>query len=195
MGFLGDVLGLEKFNLGEVWDKIKTNPERLLLGALDPASSKVWGKVLGKDYEPAVDAFGGPTKQTYDKANASGINTGPGQALHDVAKAVVVYKVGGNLAASDGSSAPTGSESSPTWKRAMSSSSGLTGGTQQTTQPIEPYDTTPVNIPEGCHWDAFAKQIVCPDKPEQEYKANWNADRPSKGEQIAEDYESAWKEI
>lgn len=93
-----DVLAFEGFNLKSILQKIKDNPERLLLGAVDPASSKVWGKVLGKDYAPMVDQMGGATKQTYNDAGAAGIDIRDGKKLHDVAH-VVAGAYAGNYGA------------------------------------------------------------------------------------------------
>lgn len=109
MSFLGDVFGFEKFNLGEAWDKIKEDPERVPLGALDEFSSKAWGKVTGKDYEPVVDRWGSPTDETYAKAEADGINTGPGKTMHGIARTVAQFYAGraaGNALGGEGASAP-----------------------------------------------------------------------------------------
>lgn len=100
MSFLGDVLSFDKYVLSDIWKGIKKDPERLLLGAVDPISTKMWNKVTGKDYEPLVDQMGGPygghtvsafgnnTGGVYGRANAAGINTGPGSNAHDAAHVI-----------------------------------------------------------------------------------------------------------
>ena len=106
MSYFGDVLKFEKFNLHDIAQKLKKNPERLALGALDPFSSNIWGKVLGKNYEPAVDQFGGAyggapitlgdTGQgVYGRARAAGVPTGPGSQMHDIAHAITALFAGG----------------------------------------------------------------------------------------------------
>ncbi len=94
MSFLGDTFGFEKFKLGNMWDKIKDQPERLLIGGENPFSAKVASAVTGKDYEPLVDEWGGATKDDYEKAEARGINTNSGKKMHGVARAVAGIFVG-----------------------------------------------------------------------------------------------------
>lgn len=97
MSWLGDVLGFEKFNLGGIKDKLTDDKGwlRVLVGAIDPASTKVWNKVLGQDWEPMVNQWGGASSDTYDKANAAGINTGPGKSMHQLAQAIAGTIAGG----------------------------------------------------------------------------------------------------
>jgi hypothetical protein len=92
---LSDILGFEGFNLKEMARKIKKNPERIFLGAADPASSKMWGKVLGKDYEPITDQWGGASHDTYDKAEAAGIDTKAGHNMHRIARVIAAFYAGG----------------------------------------------------------------------------------------------------
>jgi hypothetical protein len=94
MSFLGDVLGFEKFNLKNLWSGIKDNPERLFLGAADPFSSSMWGKILGKDYDPLVGQMGEPTSATYEGAKKEGIDTGPGKTMHDIAQTLASLYTG-----------------------------------------------------------------------------------------------------
>lgn len=91
MSFFGDVVDFESFNLGEMWNKIRKDPERIFIGAADPFSSSVWGSVLGKDYEPIVDQYGGASSDTYDKAQEQGINTGPGATMHGIARTIASF--------------------------------------------------------------------------------------------------------
>ena len=75
MGWLSDVFKFETGHLDDIWGDINDNPERILVGAIDPASTKAWNKVLGKDWDPVVDQMGGATKRRYTDAEAKGINT------------------------------------------------------------------------------------------------------------------------
>lgn len=95
MSWLGDNLKFEGFNLKGIAQKIGHDPERLFLGALDPASTKMWGGLLGKDWKPMVDQVGGPTGDTFSQARAAGINTGPASMMHNIAHAIVGAEVGG----------------------------------------------------------------------------------------------------
>jgi len=85
---LKDILGFEAFNLKGIAGKIKDNPLRLLYGGIDPASTKVWNKVLNKDDEPLVDQWGGASADTYRKAEDAGIDTKAGHNMHRAARVV-----------------------------------------------------------------------------------------------------------
>lgn len=84
---LGDALHFEKFFSTGILKAIKKDPKRLFLG-LDPFTTKVWNKVLGRNDKPIVNQLGGPTKQTFRDAQAQGIKTGTASTLHGAAKAV-----------------------------------------------------------------------------------------------------------
>lgn len=94
MSFLSDVFDFEAFNLKEMLKKIGDDPERLLIGAADPFSSDVWGKILGKDYEPIVDQWGGASADTYEKAAAAGIDIKAGGQMHDIARTIAQFYAG-----------------------------------------------------------------------------------------------------
>lgn len=95
MGFFGDVFDFEQFKLGNMWDKYKKDPERLFLGINTPLEGKLWGTVLGKDYSPTVDMYGGATQDDVQKARQAGINTGPGESMHGLARAITSMYAGG----------------------------------------------------------------------------------------------------
>lgn len=94
MGTLKNIFGFEKSKLGNMWGKVKDNPEQLLLGAGDPFSAKMWGGVTGKEYSPLVDQWGGATEDDYAKAEAEGIDTRDGRAMHGIAKAIAATYAG-----------------------------------------------------------------------------------------------------
>lgn len=120
MSFLGNVLEFEKFNFGDMLGKLKDDPERAFIGAIDPFSSKVWGTILGKDYTPVVDQFGGAAPDVYDKAQAAGINTGPGRTMHNIARTIASIYGGGAAMSGLGSAASSAG--------LMGSASGASGG-------------------------------------------------------------------
>jgi hypothetical protein len=88
MGWLSDVFKFEGSHLSDMWGDIKDDPERLLVGAIEPASTSVWNKVLGKDWDPLVDQMGGATSERYSSAESKGIDTSAGRGMQNVAHAV-----------------------------------------------------------------------------------------------------------
>lgn len=119
MSFLGDALGFEKFHAGDLWDRIKKDPKRLVLG-VDPLSTKVWNKVLGKKDEPLVDqlggaygghtisAFGNNDGGVYKRAREAGIDTGAGEKMQDFAHMLASIYGGNGLYGASGGSAGSG---------------------------------------------------------------------------------------
>lgn len=109
MGVLGDVLGFDAFALKDAWNGIRKSPERLLLGAADPWSTKLWNKALGKDWEPLVDQMGGPygghtlsafgnnDGGVYARARAAGMDTGKAETAHDAAHVLSAFFGGQGL--------------------------------------------------------------------------------------------------
>jgi hypothetical protein len=95
MSFLGDVGSFEMFNLGAMGNQVKDNPARLFYGSADPFSTNMWNKVLGTNDKPLVDQWGGAAPQRYEEAQEAGINTGPGKAMHTVAKTIASMFAGG----------------------------------------------------------------------------------------------------
>lgn len=106
MGWLEDIFEFEKENLKYMWDGIKDDPERLLIGAIEPFSTELWNTVLDKDYEPLVDQMGGayggdwisvadPDGGVYGIAKDKGIDTEAGGGMHDIAH-VVAAAIAGN---------------------------------------------------------------------------------------------------
>lgn len=105
MSFLSDVLDFEKFHTKDLWERLKDDPKRLLLG-VDPWSTKIWNKVLGRDDEPLVDQMGGayggqtfsmgnPEGGVYQRAREAGIDTTSGSQLQDLAHVIAAQYAGG----------------------------------------------------------------------------------------------------
>jgi hypothetical protein len=138
MGYLSDVFDFEAFNLKDMWKKVKKDPERLLIGAVDPASTKMWNGITGKDYEPLVDqmggaygghtisAFGNNDGGVYGRAEDAGIDTGAGGAMHDVAHVVSAIYGGQGLMNIGG--APAGGQNLGVFSNGGTSGMGGVGG-------------------------------------------------------------------
>lgn len=88
MSFFGDVFQYEKELLGDRWDAIKEHPERAFLGALDQGGTRAWNAVLHKDWKPQTDWWGGPTGYQVSNIESKGINTGPGNTMHNIARTI-----------------------------------------------------------------------------------------------------------
>jgi hypothetical protein len=115
---LKDALGFESFDVKNFFQNLKHDPKRAFLG-VDPLSTKGWNAILGRNDKPLVNQFGGPTNDTFDKANQQGIDTGTASTLHGVAKGVAgalgaygagngLINAGTSLASSTGGTAAVG---------------------------------------------------------------------------------------
>lgn len=97
MSWLGDVLDFEKFNGKGIVSGIAKKPVRLIRGEVDPASTGLWNGITGSKDHALVDQMGGATGKTYSDAQASGINTGPGHKVQNVAHVIAGLIAGGEL--------------------------------------------------------------------------------------------------
>lgn len=91
MSFWDDVkstFDFEKFQIEDVWEQIKEDPERVFIGAMEPFSSKLWSGITGKDYEPLMNQWGGPTEERFGRARDAGIDTGPSEGGHEIAQSI-----------------------------------------------------------------------------------------------------------
>jgi hypothetical protein len=122
--FLGDVGDFETFNLGAMGNQVAQNPARLFYGSADPFSTGMWNKVLGTNDQPLVDQWGGAAPQRYQEAQDAGINTGPGHAMHNIAKTIASAFAGG-----EGSQALGGLLGSGAGAGAGAGSAGASGTT------------------------------------------------------------------
>jgi len=86
--WLSDNIDFEKFQFDKWIDQIKENPEQLVLGAAEPVGAALWSGVTGKDYQPMVSEWGGPTKETFTEAGEAGIDTQAAQGMHDFAQSI-----------------------------------------------------------------------------------------------------------
>lgn len=138
MGDFKKIFDFEKFAGNRRWQLVKKNPERLFIGAGDPFSSKMWGGITGKKYEPLVDQWGGASKDSYGAAEQQGIDTGPGKRMHDIARIVASIYAGGygasqlgaTGAGSAGVSGSSGASGAPVMPAAVAQSPGSVAATQ-----------------------------------------------------------------
>lgn len=93
--YFDNISDFEMSQLSDWGQKFKRNPEQLFLGAGDPLSAKMWNGILGTDYTPYVNQWGGPTKESYQSAEEKGVDTSNSQGSHAVAQAVASYFAGG----------------------------------------------------------------------------------------------------
>lgn len=125
MSFLSDALGFEAFHAKDLWNGIKRDPKRLVLG-VDPLSTKVWNGILGRKDAPLVDqlggaygghtisAFGNNDGGVYKRAREAGVDTGAGEKMQDIAHVVAsIYGANGLYGAAGGS---TGSGVTGPWQ-------------------------------------------------------------------------------
>lgn len=156
MGFLSDVFDFEKFHLKDMWEKVKDDPERLFIGAIEPASSEMWGSILGKDYEPLVDqmggayggnvisGFGNADAGVYGRAKEAGIDTTAGGQMQDAAHVIAAFYAlgGGNLGGGGGGGSGGGSAGGGStgggWQQYARMMPQGGGGQQQQRPPPEP---------------------------------------------------------
>lgn len=94
MGWLKKLAGFEAFNAKDMFEKVKDNPARLLYGAGDEFGTKLWNGVLGRDDEEIVNRWGGAADGAYERAEAEGIDTGPGRTGHQIAEAIAAFYAG-----------------------------------------------------------------------------------------------------
>lgn len=107
MSWLGNVLGFEKFHGKQILKDIAHKPTRLLTG-VDPASTKVWNKVLGTNDKPIVDQMGGATQDRYRQADAAGIDYHDAKGMQNVAHVVAALYGTQGLAGIGGAGAGAG---------------------------------------------------------------------------------------
>lgn len=101
MGFFSNLLGFENSFSKNFTKDILKKPTRLLTG-IDPGSTKIWNKALGRDDPALVNWFGSPGQKYYDQAQAEGIDTDAAGKFHTVADTVAGIYGGSGLAGSLG---------------------------------------------------------------------------------------------
>lgn len=90
-------LKFEVFNVKGIIKKIAKNPQRLLVGAVDPLGTKIANTMFGTKWKPAVNQLGGATADTFNEAKAKGMDVGLAKSLHQVASVVAGFYGGAAL--------------------------------------------------------------------------------------------------
>jgi len=98
MSKLSSLFRMAAFHGKDMLHKIKENPERLLLGAMDKAGTGIWNSVLGTNWESPSNLYGGPTSTQFKRAEAQGIDTGPAKTADKIGRVVGSLYTGGALA-------------------------------------------------------------------------------------------------
>ncbi len=139
----------EKSHTKNLIKGIKDDPKRLFLG-VDPFSTKVWNKALGRDDRALVNQLGGATSYDYQVALDEGIDIGPGKALHDVAGVVAGAYAGGALgqAAGAGASAVPGVTVTPATQTAITTGAKMAvpAATAALEEPLEVEEEEPIGL-------------------------------------------------
>lgn len=101
-----------KYARNSAWDTIKKNPARVLYGAVDPASTWAWNKVLGRHDKPILNQLGSPqgggdlglnkNGGVYQDARHDGLSSG------DVSQGQKFFGIGDTIAGFYGGSAAAG---------------------------------------------------------------------------------------
>lgn len=100
MSFFSDAIDFELFHGKDILKRLEDDPKRLILG-VDPASTFLWNKILGRDDEPIVNQLGGAMGSgslglgdgggVFDRAEAQGIDTGAGQSMQNIAEVIASF--------------------------------------------------------------------------------------------------------
>ena len=99
---LRDALSFEKFQLKDVWDQIREDPWRIFLGSGTPLSTGMWNGLLGRDDEPIMNQWGGPTEERFARAQEDGIDTESAEGAHAVAQGISQMYAGNYLTGGGG---------------------------------------------------------------------------------------------
>jgi hypothetical protein len=112
MGDLAKLNEFVKYARKNAWNTIKENPARLLYGAVDPASTWAWNKVLGRDDKPILNQLGSPQGGGDLGLNKSGgvyaDARKDGLSRDEVAQGQTFFGVGDTIAGFYGGSAAAG---------------------------------------------------------------------------------------
>lgn len=135
MSALSDLWRFTDYARRDAWSTLGEDPERIFIGAIDPASSWAWGKITGKDYTPVINQLGSPmgggdlglSKDggVYDKADAAGYNTYPARNFYTVGDTVAGFFGGSAALGALGGGASSASSATPATTSAAANSSSV----------------------------------------------------------------------
>ena len=101
MSFFNSLVTGPKFHAEQAGATYTQNPEQAMLGINTPAEAYAWNKATGKNYQPTVNMYGGPTQQQYYEAQQQGIDMQANRtadAIAPYAGAAVASYFGGPMA-------------------------------------------------------------------------------------------------
>lgn len=128
---MGDeILGLVEAPLKHAEDVVSSwvkDPERAILGINNPLETTIWGKVLGKDYDPNVNMLGGATEAQKLDMEQSGINMGLARPAFKIADTVASLYGGQAAGAALASAAGAGGTAGGTLGEGVSGAEGAAG--------------------------------------------------------------------
>ena len=90
--YASDIISYEGANLDRWGKHAQNNPVQLVMGAEDPFTTDLWNNATGSHWTSGVNQYGGPSDETRRDIRRSGYNTGPGEAMHSMARAIVNSK-------------------------------------------------------------------------------------------------------
>jgi hypothetical protein len=108
MSHINDFIGTELTHLENIGESYQADPERALLGINTPLESKLWGGLLGKDYDPNINMYGSPTERDYREAAESGYDPSFDAWGHSAAEGIVGGMFGATLGAYPAMQTPQG---------------------------------------------------------------------------------------
>lgn len=144
------------FNARDSWKKLGKDPERIFIGAIDPASSWAWGKITGKKYEPVINQLGSPmgggdlglnkNGGEYAKARQQGINVYPAQRFHAIGDTIAGFYGGSALAGAAGGGSSAGSSAGTAGASTAPVEGGVGSMFSSTSPAIEGYSTAAPSV-------------------------------------------------
>jgi hypothetical protein len=84
MSFFDSLIQTPVFQAQSMAKQFSQNPEQALLGMNTPLETGIWNKVLGTNYKPTVNMFGGPSEATYADAQRQGVDLSAGRAADSI---------------------------------------------------------------------------------------------------------------
>lgn len=84
-----DSINTERIHFENQLESWKESPERLALGINTPLETELWGSILGKEYDPNVNMYGGPTKADYQQSAEEGNDPSLSSASHNATEGII----------------------------------------------------------------------------------------------------------